>query len=65
MKLWHILIIGLICLIGWINNIIKLSNCNFNKPHKEEIIRIIGIPIVPLGGVVGYININDMPENKD
>lgn len=43
---------------GWIKNVIKLSDCDFESPYKEEVIRAVGI-IPPVGAVVGYINFED------
>ena len=47
--------------IGWILNIVKFVNLDFKEPYKAEIVRAIGIPIAPLGGVVGYMTIDDTP----
>lgn len=41
---------------GWINNIVKLANADWEKPYGMEVIRIVGIPTAPLGVVLGYIN---------
>lgn len=44
---------------GWINNIIKLSNTDFEPPLKAEFIRGVGIFIFPVGVITGYMEIED------
>jgi len=44
-------------IIGWILNLIALIQCDFASPYKEEVIRIIGAVIAPLGAVLGFINL--------
>tara|TARA_R110000851_G_scaffold313298_1_gene474845 strand:- start:38 stop:217 length:180 start_codon:yes stop_codon:yes gene_type:complete len=55
-----IAIVGLIVFIlagtGWVKNIIKLSECDFEAPYKAEVIRVIGV-IPPVGAVVGWIDL--------
>ncbi len=42
--------------IGWIKNIIKLSECDFEKPYKAEVIHTVGlVPVI--GAVTGYLNV--------
>lgn len=43
--------------VGWVKNIIGLTQCDFEEPYKAEIIRIIGIPVAPVGGIVGYMDV--------
>ena len=43
---------------GYVNNIYKLTQCDFEKPYVEEVIRSVGV-VTPLGGIVGWINIPD------
>lgn len=47
-----ILVIG----TGWVKNIIKLSDCDFQAPYKAEVIHTIGI-IPPVGMVTGWLNV--------
>lgn len=42
--------------IGWVKNIIKLSNCDFEAPYKAEVIHAIGI-IPPVGAVTGWLDL--------
>jgi hypothetical protein len=54
-------IIGILLLVGYIMNIVKFVKCDFEAPYKAEIIYGIGIG-TGLGGVIGWININDEPK---
>ena len=41
---------------GWIANIVKLFGYSFDQSLTiGMIMRIVGIPIVPLGAVMGYL----------
>ena len=53
------LIIIIFCFTGWIKNIIKLSNCDFEPSYRSEVLRIIGIPVAPMGIVIGYMDLTD------
>lgn len=46
---------------GYVMNIYKLIQCDFEPSYKEEAIRIIAIP-TGLGSFVGYMNFNDNKE---
>lgn len=51
-----VLLIWIVAGIGWVKNIIKLAECDFEAPYKAEVIHAVGIvPIV--GAVTGYIDI--------
>jgi len=56
-------IIYFLIFFGWGYNIIKLTKADFKEPYKEEVLRIIGIPIVPLGVILGYINFDNERTN--
>ena len=47
-----ILVIG----TGWVKNIIKLSNCDFEAPYKAEIIHGVGL-IPPIGMITGWLDV--------
>jgi len=49
----------LILAIGWIINLVKFCKCDFEAPYKAEVIRGVSIFVAPVGGVMGYINIDD------
>ena len=46
-------------IIGWIMNIYKFSQCDFDTPLKAEVIRGIGIVAPPVGAIIGYMDIED------
>lgn len=54
-------IIALVLLgpVGWIKNLSKLANCDFEAPYKTEVIRAVGVPIVPVGVIAGYMDIGE------
>ncbi len=47
-----VLIVG----TGWVKDIIKLSNCDFQAPYKAEVIYGIGL-IPPVGMVTGWLDV--------
>jgi hypothetical protein len=51
------IILGLFVGIGYTTNIIKLTQCDFKPNYKCEAIRLIGIPVAPVGVILGYIDI--------
>lgn len=42
--------------VGYVMNLFSIIYCDFQEPLKEEFLRMIGLIIPPLGGVLGYIN---------
>lgn len=42
--------------VGWVKNIIKLANCDFEAPYKAEVIHGVGI-IPPVGAVTGWLDL--------
>ena len=49
-------IITLVAGTGWVKNIIKLSNCDFEEQYKAEVVYMIGI-IPPVGMVTGWLDV--------
>lgn len=47
----------------WGANIYKLTENDFERPYKSEIIRIIGIPVAPMGFILGFMTIGDEEQN--
>ena len=41
---------------GWVKNLIKLSECDFEPSYKAEIIHLVGI-IPPVGMVTGWLDL--------
>lgn len=55
-----IMIIFLILFVwGYLLNIGKLVTSDFKAPYAPEALRVIGIPIVPIGAILGYVNMED------
>ena len=56
-----IIAIGLVVLVGygWFANLYKLSQYNFDRPYKAEVLRAVGAFVFPVGVVMGYFNIED------
>jgi hypothetical protein len=53
------LVIIIFCFTGWVKNIIKLSHYDFEPSYRSEVLRIIGIPVAPMGIVIGYMDLID------
>ncbi len=49
---------------GWVANVVKLCQCDFDTPLKAEVIRGVGIVVVPVGIIAGYCTIEDGKEKK-
>ena len=45
-----------IAAVGWVKNLIKLADCDFEAPYKAEVIHTIGI-IPPIGAVTGWFDV--------
>ena len=41
--------------IGWVKNLIKLTDCDFESPYKCEVIHLVGL-VPPIGAVTGWLN---------
>lgn len=41
---------------GWVSNLIKLTDCDFEAPYKCEVVHTIGVFIVPIGVFTGYMD---------
>lgn len=56
-----LLIVGVLCLTGWVKNIVKLAHCDFKAPYKAEVVHAVGL-LPPVGVITGWINIDDEPN---
>ena len=60
MKLRSILILQVVIIlvvgIGWTQDVIKLTRCDFKAPYKAEIIYTVGL-IPPVGMITGWLNL--------
>lgn len=47
------LIIGIYIyfIVAWIINLVQFFQCDFAEPYKEEVIKAIGIFLVPIAGI--------------
>ena len=55
--------VGFFVGFSWCWNILKLSQCDFKSPYKEEVMRVAGIPIAPMGIIMGWVNFEES-ENE-
>jgi len=55
-----IIVIQIVVLVavgaGWVKNLIKLSDCDFEPSYKAEVIHIAGL-IPPVGMVTGWLDV--------
>jgi hypothetical protein len=49
-----VLIVG----TGWVKNIIKLTECDFESPVKAEIVHILGV-FPPVGMITGWLDMGE------
>jgi len=40
---------------GWVKNIIAVAHSDFSNINGELVLRVIGIPMAPLGAIIGWI----------
>ena len=40
---------------GWVRNIIAVTHSDFNNIDGELVVRVVGIPMVPIGAVMGWV----------
>ena len=48
--------IVLIAGVGWVKNLIKLTECDFETPYKAEVIHTAGL-IPPIGMITGWLDV--------
>jgi len=51
------IVFGAAMLWGYIANIYRLSQCDFEPKYRAETIRICGIVFPPVGVIIGYIDL--------
>lgn len=61
-----IVIVGFICSLffGYVLNVVKLTQCDFEPSYKAEFCRTIGVFIPPVGVIEGYLTIKDGQSEK-
>ena len=52
------LIFALVFIAGWVQNIYKLTECDFEAPYTAEIIHGIGV-IPVIGAITGWIDVGN------
>jgi hypothetical protein len=51
-------------MLGYVFNLIKLTQCDFETPYKVEILRGIGVVVPPIGAIEGFIYMSDVGTEK-
>jgi hypothetical protein len=41
--------------VGWVRNVIVVTRSDFNHVDGELVVRVVGIPMAPVGAVMGWI----------
>ena len=57
-----LLLFGVI-IVGWGMNVYKFATSDWEAPFAQEAIRGAGLIVVPVGAIIGYIDIEDGKEN--
>ncbi len=52
------LLFVIVVAVGWVKNILKLTQCDFIAPVKCEVIHLIGL-FPPVGAVTGWVDIEE------
>ena len=53
------IVLFILIFYGYIANIYKLTQCDFDTPMRAEAFRIAGIVVFPMGIIEGYMDIED------
>lgn len=48
-----------VAVVGYVKNILALTECNFRAPYKAEVFRTVGVFTGPVGSVLGFMEIED------
>jgi hypothetical protein len=41
--------------VGWVRNVIVVTRSDFHNIDGELVVRVVGIPMAPVGAVMGWI----------
>jgi len=55
--MWLVFI--LVCGVGWVMNVYKLTQCDFETPYKTEVIRVVSTVVPVIGGFTGWMEIGE------
>ena len=50
------LVVVVVVAVGWVKNVIKLWDCDFNAPYKCEVVHGLGL-MPPIGAITGWIDV--------
>lgn len=56
---WIYLAVLFAAIYGYLSNLYKLTKLDFEPNYKAEAIRVIGIPVAPVGIIAGYITFEE------
>jgi hypothetical protein len=51
---WAIIVVGAFFWVGWVLNLITLFKVSYDVVTLELVLRIAGVPLSPLGGLMGW-----------
>jgi hypothetical protein len=51
---WAIILAGAFFWVGWVLNLITLFKASYDVVTLELVLRIAGVPLSPLGGLMGW-----------
>lgn len=57
MKLVAFLLVVVVA-VGWVKNLIKLTNCDFEAPYKCEVVHALGL-MPPIGAITGWLDVSN------
>ena len=55
------LCLSLAAAVGYVSNIVKLTQCDFKESYKCEVLRVVGL-VPPVGVIMGYISNEKLGE---
>lgn len=56
---WCVIAVCVAFMVGWCVNVYRFCTSDFESPYRAEIIRGVGIPVAPVGAVVGFIDLEE------
>jgi hypothetical protein len=45
--------------LSWCVNAVKLVDCDFEAPYREEVVRSLAVPVAPLSWVVAWVEFDN------
>jgi hypothetical protein len=59
MKAFYTLLISLFLLVSWGTNVYKLTAADFEPGYKEEVVRVLAVPLMPVSAVVAWMDLKN------